>query len=414
MWFYIGGDNISRFSIVEFCLVTGLRYSKNNESSHKIDEGLEERIRRIHFNSAVKITVQTLESYFNDYVSMDEEDDDIVKLALLLFLEVTLMGKDERHPVDYVYMQSVDNLDAFNALPWGSSIYKRTFDSLSKCCEGRSEKFKKKREEKPSHKEERYNIYGFVYAFQVWAFETILSYAKKNYAKRISKEIPRILSWEAVKIPTFEDLQNEIFSRQTVPPLRVLKPTEEERQQSFFTELLEHDVPSQDDLAKGVDDLSSEIGSLRLEVVAKQEERTAPENVIIAPRDDKITRELHLFQDELKICKEELHKERENTKKLLNEKVLLEQRISMLEKKKAEEVENREQERKALKLQVENLEQEREALKLQVLELERKLEGATQDLVAVQSTLATKNANLASLHDKLKELEELIAKCFIA
>ncbi|KAK1586995.1 hypothetical protein Q3G72_008376 [Acer saccharum] len=254
----------------------------------------------------------------------------------------------------------------------------------------------------------------FGHFLRVWAFETIPSYAEKNYAKRISKEIPRILSWEVVKIPRFEDLRNEIFSRQAVPPLRVLKPTEEERQQSFFTELLEHDVPSQDDLAKGVDDLSSEIGSLRLEVVAKREERTAPENVIIAPRDDKITRELHLFQDELKICKEELHKERENTKKLLNEKVLLEQRISMLEKKKAEEVENREQERKALKLQVENLEQEREALKLQVLELERKLEGATQDLVAVQSTLATKNANLASLHDKLKELEELIAKCFIA
>ena len=45
-----------------------------------------------------------------------------------------------------------------------------------------------------------------------------------------------------------------------------------------------------------------------------------------------------MFQDELKICKEELQRERENTKKLLNEKVLLEQRISMLEKMKAEEV----------------------------------------------------------------------------
>ncbi|TXG59215.1 hypothetical protein EZV62_013788 [Acer yangbiense] len=102
-------------------------------------------------------------------------------------------------------------------------------------------------------------------------------------------------------------------------------------------------------------------------------------------------------QDELKICKEELHTERENTKKLLHEKVLLEQRISRLEKKKAEEVENLEK----------HFEQERKALKLQVFELERKLEGATQDLVAVQSTLATKNANLASLQNNLRELEEL-------
>ncbi|KAL5752236.1 hypothetical protein ACOSP7_022423 [Xanthoceras sorbifolium] len=112
---------------------------------------------------------------------------------------------------------------------------------------------------------------------------------------------------------------------------------------------------------------------------------------------NRITRALHKLQDDLKICNEELHTERENRKELLNEKVLLEQRIFRLEKKKAEEVENVEK----------NFEQERKALKLQVFELERKLEGATQDLAAVQSTLATKNADLASLQNNLRELEEL-------
>ncbi|KAK2657716.1 hypothetical protein Ddye_010768 [Dipteronia dyeriana] len=112
---------------------------------------------------------------------------------------------------------------------------------------------------------------------------------------------------------------------------------------------------------------------------------------------NQISQALHKLQDELKICKEELHTERENTKKLLNEKVLLEQRISRLEKKKAEEVENIKK----------HFDHERKALKLQVFELERKLEGATQDLVAVQSTLATKNADLASLQNNLRELEEL-------
>lgn len=45
---------------------------------------------------------------------------------------------------------------------------------------------------------------------------------------------------------------------------------------------------------------------------------------------------LHELQRELKICNEELHAEKENVKKFLNEKVLLEQKISKLEKKTEE------------------------------------------------------------------------------
>lgn len=47
---------------------------------------------------------------------------------------------------------------------------------------------------------------------------------------------------------------------------------------------------------------------------------------------------LNELQNEIKIRNEELHVEQENTKKLLNEKVVMEQRICRLEKKKNEEV----------------------------------------------------------------------------
>ncbi|KAJ0040808.1 hypothetical protein Pint_28780 [Pistacia integerrima] len=103
------------------------------------------------------------------------------------------------------------------------------------------------------------------------------------------------------------------------------------------------------------------------------------------------------LQDELKICNEQLHAEKENVKKLLNEKIILEQRVFKLEKKKAEEMEILEK----------NFEQERKALRLQMFELERKLEETTQDLATVQSTLATRNTDLAVLQNNLKELEEL-------
>lgn len=56
---------------------------------------------------------------------------------------------------------------------------------------------------------------------------------------------------------------------------------------------------------------------------------------------------------------------------------------------------------------VTNFEQERQSLKLQVIELERKLQGATRDLATAESSLASRDADLATLQNNFKELEEL-------
>ncbi|KAM7252506.1 hypothetical protein ACFE04_024389 [Oxalis oulophora] len=103
------------------------------------------------------------------------------------------------------------------------------------------------------------------------------------------------------------------------------------------------------------------------------------------------------LQEELKVRNDELLSAQEKAKKLMNENLLLEQRISRLEKKKDEEVE----------ILQRNFEQERKTLKHEVTELKKKLEGATQDLVVAQSNLAVKNSELVELQNNLKELEEL-------
>jgi len=46
-------------------------------------------------------------------------------------------------------------------------------------------------------------------------------------------------------------------------------------------------------------------------------------------------------------------------------------------------------------------------LKLRVTELEKKLEGVRQELSIVESKLAVKDADLCTLRNSLKELEEL-------
>ncbi|XP_021300889.1 kinesin-like protein KIN-14E isoform X2 [Herrania umbratica] len=110
-----------------------------------------------------------------------------------------------------------------------------------------------------------------------------------------------------------------------------------------------------------------------------------------------INQSVQKLQDELKLRTGELHIAEEKAKRLTNEKVILEQKISGLERKKDDEV----------KILKKSLEQECKALKLQVSELEKKLEGVTKELAVAESTLAIRNADFAALQNNLKELEEL-------
>ncbi|KAA8547628.1 hypothetical protein F0562_004057 [Nyssa sinensis] len=106
---------------------------------------------------------------------------------------------------------------------------------------------------------------------------------------------------------------------------------------------------------------------------------------------------LNKIQDELKVRSADLRAAEETTKRLANEKKLLEEKILRLEKKKSDEVE----------ILVRNLEQECNALRLRVVELEKKLEDVKQDLGVAESTLAIKDSELSTLQSNLKELEEL-------
>ncbi|KAI4327884.1 hypothetical protein L6164_020295 [Bauhinia variegata] len=104
------------------------------------------------------------------------------------------------------------------------------------------------------------------------------------------------------------------------------------------------------------------------------------------------------LEDELKLCKEELQVAEETIKRLINEKLVLEQKRSELEKKKkADEISVLER----------KFEQERKATRSQVYDLEKKLEGVRQELAIAESTLSAKDSEMDPLRNNLKELEEL-------
>ncbi|KAL5857175.1 hypothetical protein ACOSQ3_004633 [Xanthoceras sorbifolium] len=192
MWFLIDRNKI-RLSANKFCLVSGLRLGDLVVPTTKEDDSC--RIRNKYFKGAKKVTGTKLQSVFEHHLEEEnDDDDDMIKLALLLILEMTLLGKDLRTKVEYWAMKLVDNLEEFNRFPWGSYVYSRTFNSLSTCCKGRDKKFMKNAKKDPSHTAEKINLYGFVYAFQVWAIEAITLYSKLNYATKVSRTAPRILN----------------------------------------------------------------------------------------------------------------------------------------------------------------------------------------------------------------------------
>ncbi|KAI6700301.1 hypothetical protein NL676_014625 [Syzygium grande] len=121
-------------------------------------------------------------------------------------------------------------------------------------------------------------------------------------------------------------------------------------------------------------------------------ESTAKKDTLLA--NNQVVQKL---QEELKARDEEAHEAKENMKRLVNEKALLEQKISRLERKIADEKE----------ILKRNFEQERKSLKLRLSELEKKLEVATRDLSTSEAALSNRNTELATLQNNLKELEEL-------
>ncbi|KAL2531195.1 Kinesin-like calmodulin-binding protein [Abeliophyllum distichum] len=102
-------------------------------------------------------------------------------------------------------------------------------------------------------------------------------------------------------------------------------------------------------------------------------------------------------QDELKARSAELHAVEEPKRKLTSEKASLQERITRLERKNADEIAVIEG----------SFEKERKALKLRILELEMKLEEVTKDLAVVQSALGAKDTELSPLQNNLRELEDL-------
>ncbi|KAK0574581.1 hypothetical protein LWI29_025759 [Acer saccharum] len=263
LWYHVG-NGVIRFSPVEFCLVSGLAFGEYSESTSNLFKRKNSRLRRSYFQES-KVSVKMVVDWFRNLIpNNNNSDEDMVKLALILLLEMTLVGKDDRNAILYWALELVDDLDAFNRFPWGSFIYARTFNSLASCLVGRDDKFKDKFKEgvdAPSkRKVERYNVYGFLTAFQVWGIEAIPKWATVGYAVKVNNVAPRILNWRCTETPSYVDILKNIFKFKSLTIYKVLGPSDDESKKPYWAGMDQLEYVSPDvDGCVGEDDVEDDV-----------------------------------------------------------------------------------------------------------------------------------------------------------
>ncbi|KAL4018071.1 hypothetical protein IC575_021661 [Cucumis melo] len=113
--FLLGGV-VCTFGRREFNIVTGLWGPKEDY----IQLGGNSRLLEKFFKDKECVYVSDLEDIFLEY---EGDDDDIVKLALVYFIEISLLGKDRRTKVDIGFFKIADDWNSFNNYDWGRIVF---------------------------------------------------------------------------------------------------------------------------------------------------------------------------------------------------------------------------------------------------------------------------------------------------
>ncbi|GMN22182.1 hypothetical protein TIFTF001_040198 [Ficus carica] len=188
LWFELGEDLV-RFSINEFCLITGL----NCVGSTHLPV-VESRLMSRYFSDVRGVTREYLELQMSN--SKFDNDDDAVKLSLLYIVFSIPLSNASSVKIDPKYFALADNLDAFNEFSWGVLSWEATRTAICST------------------------------ALLVWAYETSPVIASK-FTTNYEHALPRMMSWTTADNVRFDDV---LAAFATVGESKCvdLTPTEEE------------------------------------------------------------------------------------------------------------------------------------------------------------------------------------------
>ncbi|KAK3219645.1 hypothetical protein Dsin_013615 [Dipteronia sinensis] len=116
------GPHSVRIPKVEFCLITGLKFGVIPDTTRyeMVQNGIHQR----YFDGVAEVDYEQLEVVLR--IGIFEQQYDSMKLCLIYMLNWILIGLDERKKVSVWQIRLVEDLDAFDAFPWGAYVYKQS------------------------------------------------------------------------------------------------------------------------------------------------------------------------------------------------------------------------------------------------------------------------------------------------
>ncbi|KAL4017114.1 hypothetical protein IC575_024788 [Cucumis melo] len=143
------------------------------------------------------ITCLEIEEIFKNFEFTN--DDDAVKVALAVFIETVMVGKDKKTQFDMDILGRVDDEEAFKSFDWSTFFYTRLLNSLKTSLQGKKRSIRAEEDTK--------------FQSSVWAYEVLNANEHCHKKQRIN---PRILRWNCTQAPSYKMLQNNIFDNKNV------------------------------------------------------------------------------------------------------------------------------------------------------------------------------------------------------
>ncbi|GMN34531.1 hypothetical protein TIFTF001_042071 [Ficus carica] len=196
LWFEVG-EELGRFSINEFCLITGM---KCVGSTHL--PVVESRLITRYFSTLRGVSRENLELQMSN--ANFDNNDDAVKLSLLYLIFCTPLSNANSVKIDPKFFSLADNIANFNDFPWGVLSWEATRSAI---CNTVENMLSSKRRPLKRTDKVHYSVAGFPHALLVWVYETLPSIALK-FSTKYDHAILRMLSWTTADNVKFDDVMS--------------------------------------------------------------------------------------------------------------------------------------------------------------------------------------------------------------
>ncbi|XP_022158064.1 uncharacterized protein LOC111024638 [Momordica charantia] len=192
-----------------------------------------------------------LKEFVEVYNQTDFEDDgDTVKVILILYTELVMMGKSKsKLKVDIDLYNQVDDLDYFNHLDWGSHVWSRIVNGLKRAMNGKVALYKNKVR---TNKKYQVSLQGFLLAFQI--YEIVPSLITPGVNRLSETAIPQIIWYSCSRVVGTKDLREEVHSSAVLVISYPFVETELERDyQRGFEDLFPEEMPKELPPLRGIE-----------------------------------------------------------------------------------------------------------------------------------------------------------------